>query len=206
MHVCRGKLRKTLLRMSIMKRVIKTMAMGLAGFLGAVAIGQAQVQQSISISLTLYDQTDTSIVTRRVTTQTVIENLAGTNVPGGHLWLVMPSDASPGGAGNIGAFLRVTDRSGNIIVDTTNDTFNIYETFLSQTTSRIVAFNQFSLAFGGLGAELYGTGTWSRSARGPGGQGSFHASVSGHCGLGGITNGEVPCSGSISGGAPRPAQ
>ena len=190
-----------------MKRLLKALVIAGVAVLGFVANGKAQVQQSISFSLTLYDQTDTSVRTLRVSTRDVIENLVGTNVPGGKLWLVMPTDPSPDGNGNIGAFLRVTDSRGNIIVDTTSDSFNIYQTFSSQTSTgtRTYAWNQFSLAFGGIGAELFGTATWSKSSQGPGGQGSFHCSVSGHCGLGGISNGEVPCTGSISGSSPRPA-
>lgn len=174
-------------------------------FLGCVANSTAQVQQSISFSLTVYDQSDTSVRTLRVSTKDVIENLAGSSVPGGKLWLVMPTDPGVDGNGTIGAFLRVTDSHGNVVVETTTDSFNIYQTAFSQTSSRTYAWNQFSLSFGGLGAELYGTATWSKSLRGPGGQGSFHCSVSGHCGLGGITDGEQPCSGSISGSAPKPS-
>jgi len=188
-----------------MKDLLKPLAIAGVAFLGCVANGTAQVQQSITFSLTVYDQSDTVVRTLRVSTKDVIENLAGTNVPGGKLWLVMPTDPSPDGNGTIGAFLRVTDSHGNIIVDTTTDTFNIYQTAFSQTSARTYAWNQFSLAFGGLGAELYGTATWSKSSRSPGGQGSFHCSVSGHCALGGVTSGEDPCTGSISGGAPKPA-
>jgi hypothetical protein len=188
-----------------MKMLLKASAIAGVAVLGFVANSRAQVQQSISFSLTLRDQTDTGVRALRVTTRDVIENLAGTNVPGGRLWLVMPTDPSPGANGNIGAFLRVTDSRGNIIVDTTSASFNIYQTFSSQTGSRTYAWNQFSLDFGGLGAELYGTATWSKGSQGPGGQGSFSCTVSGHCGLGGVSNGEVPCTGSIIGGAPRPA-
>jgi hypothetical protein len=170
-----------------------------------VASSTAQVQQSISFSLTVYDQSDTGVRTLRVSNKDVIENLAGTNVPGGKLWLVMPTDPSPDGNGNIGAFLRVTDAHGNIIAETTTDTFNIYQTSFSQTSTRTYAWNQFSLAFGGLGSELYGTATWNKGSQGPGGQGAFHCSVSGHFALGGVTDGSEPCSGSISGSAPKPA-
>ena len=193
------------IRMSTMKRLLKALAIAGVAVLGFVANGKAQVQQSISFSLTVYNQTDTGVRAVRVTTRDVIANLAGTNVLGGRLWLVMPTDPSPDENGNIGAFLRVTDSKGHVIVETTSDTFNIYQPTFSEAGTRIVAWNQFSLAFGGVSAELYGTASWSRSARGPGGQGSFHCSVSGHCGVGGITNGDVPCTGSISGGAPRPA-
>src|SRR2546423_7781028 len=191
--------------MSTMKMLLKALAIAGVAVLGFVANGKAQVQQSISFSLTLYDQTDTGVRALRVSTRDIIENLVGTNVPSGRLWLVMPTDPSPGGNGNIGAFLRVTDSKGNVIVDTTSASFNIYQTVSSQTATRIYAWNQFSLSFGGIGAELYGTASWSKSSRGPGGQGSFHCSVSGHCGVGGVSNGEVPCTGSIVGGAPRPA-
>ena len=200
----------TLARGTASSAGIKTMkniskALVIVALLGWVANSRAQVQQSISISLTVYNQTDTSIRPVRVSTRDIILNLAGTNVPGGKLWLVMPSDPSPDGNGNIGASLRVTDSHGNVIVETTSDLFNIYQTFSSETATRTYAWNQFSLAFGGVGAELYGTVLWSKSLRGPGGQGSFHCSVSGHCSLGGITDGDRPCIGSISGGAPKPS-
>ena len=188
-----------------MKRLLKALAIAGVAVLGFVANGKAQVQQSISFSLTLRDQTDTGVRVLHVTTRDVIENLVGTNVPGGKLWLVMPTDPSPDSNGNIGAFLRVTDSKGNIIVDTTTDSFNIYQMFSSQSDTHIYAWNQFSLSFGGIGAELFGTATWSKSPHGPGGQGSFHCTVSGQCALGGISAGEDPCTGSISGGAPKPA-
>jgi hypothetical protein len=187
-----------------MKTLLKVLA-GIA-VLGFVTNGKAQVQQSISFSLTVYNQSDTTIRAVRVSTRDVILNLAGTNVPGGKLWLVLPTDPVPdAGNGSIGAVLRVTDSKGNIIVDTDSDSFNIYQTVASQTATRTVAWNQFSLSFGGLGAELFGTATWNKSSHGPGGQGSFHCSVSGHCGLSGITVGDAPCTGSISGGSPKPA-
>src|ERR1051325_6139037 len=187
--------------MTTMKKTLKALAIAGIAVLGFVANGTAQVQQSISFSLTVYDQTDTGVRALRVSNKDIIENLAGSTVPGGHLWLIMPNDPSPDGNGNIGAFLRVTDAQGNVVVETTSDSFNIYQSSFSQTSTRTYAWNQFSLAFGGLGSELYGTAIWSKSARGPGGQGSFHCSVSGHCALGGVTDGEQPCSGSISGGA-----
>ena len=151
--------------------LLKASAIAGVAVLGFVANSKAQVQQSISFSLTLYDQTDSGVRAVRVGTRDVIANLVGTNVPGGRLLLVMPPDPSPDGSGNIGAFLRVMDSSGNIIVETTSDSFNIYQTFFSQTGTRIIGWNQFSLSFGGLSAELYGTATWSNSSRGPGGQG-----------------------------------
>jgi len=191
--------------MKTMKSLLKPLAIAGIAVLACVANSTAQVQQSISFSLTIFDQSDTGVRTLRVSTKDVIENLAGTTVPGGKLWLVMPTDPSLDGNGTIGAFLRVTDSQGNIVADTTSDTFNIYQTSFSQTGTRTYAWNQFSLAFGGLGAELYGTATWNKNFKNPGGQGSFHCSISGHCALGGITAGEDPCTGSISGTAPRPA-
>ena len=188
-----------------MKNLLKPLAIVGMAFLGCAANSTAQVQQSINFSLTIFDQSDTSVRTLRVSTKDVIENLAGTAVPVGKLWLVMPSDPSPDGNGNIGAFLRVTDSQGTIVAETTSDSFNIYQTSFSQTGTRTYAWNQFSLAFGGLGAELYGTATWNKSFNNPGGQGSFHCSISGHCALGGITAGEDPCTGSITGGTTRPS-
>lgn len=181
------------------------MAIAGVAVLGFVANGIAQVQQTISFTLTIYNQSDTGVRAMRVTTRDVIANLVGTNVPGGRLLLVMPPNPSPDGNGNIGAFLRVTDARGNVIVDTTSDSFNIYQTFSAQTPTQIIAWNQFSLSFGGLGAELFGTAVWVKGRLGAVGQGAFHCAVSGHCGIGGLTNGEMPCTGSIIGGAPRPA-
>jgi len=188
-----------------MKRLLKALAIAGVAVLGFVANSKAQVQQNISFSLTIFNQTDAGVRPLRITTREVIANLAGTNVPGGRLWLVMPNDPSPDGSGNIGAWLRVTDARGNIIVETTSDYFNIYQPTFSQNASQTYAWNQFSLAFGGIGAEVYGTATWTRGLRGPGGLGAFHCTVSGHCGLAGITNGDMPCTGSISGGPARPA-
>src|SRR5437016_5687565 len=104
--------RRQALRMSTMKRLLKALAIAGVAVLGFVANGKAQVQQSISFSLTVYNQSDTGVRPVRVGTKDVIENLAGTNVPNGKLWLVMPTDPSPDGNGNIGAFLRVTDSRG----------------------------------------------------------------------------------------------
>ena len=191
--------------MRTMKKLTKALAIAGVVVLGYVANSTAQVQQSISFSLTVFDQTETGVRPLRITNRDIIENLVGTNVPGGKLWLIMPNDPSPGANGNIGAFLRVKDSHGNVIAETDSSLFNIYQTTSSQTQTRTVAWNQFSLAFGGVGAELYGTATWTKSLRGPGGQGSFRCTVSGHCGIGGITDGERPCTGSISGGPPRPA-
>jgi hypothetical protein len=193
------------LRDETMKKSLKSLAIAGIAVLASVASSTAQVQQSISFSLTIYDQSDTGVRALRVSNKDVIENLAGAAVPGGKLWLVMPSDPSPDGSGNIGAFLRVTDSHGNIIVETTSDSFNIYQTSFSQTSTHTYAWNQFSLDFGGLGSELYGTAIWTRSFRDPLGQGAFHCSVSGHFALGGVTDGSQPCSGSISGSAPKPA-
>jgi hypothetical protein len=188
-----------------MKKFLKTLAIAGMAFLGCIASSTAQVQQSISFSLTIYDQSDTGVRTLRISTKDVIQNLAGSSVPGGKLWLVMPTDPGVDGNGTIGAVLRVTDSQGNVVVETTTDSFNVYQTSFSQTTFHTYAWNQFSLAFGGLGSELYGTAIWSKSFRTPGGQGSFHCTVSGHCALGGITDGAQPCSGSVTGGAPRRA-
>jgi hypothetical protein len=191
--------------MKTMKKSLKALAVAGIAVLTFVVNSTAQVQQSISFSLTVFDQSDTGVRTLRVSTKDVIENLAGTSVAGGKLWLIMPSDPSPDGNGNIGAFLRVTDAQGNVVVETGSDTFNIYQTSFSQAGTRTYAWNQFSLAFGGLGAELYGTATWNKSFKSPGGQGAFHCSVSGHLALGGTTGGEDPCTGSISGSAPKPS-
>jgi hypothetical protein len=188
-----------------MKKSLKVLAIAGITVLGFAANSTAQVQQSISFSLTVYNQTDNGVRALRVSDKDVIENLAGTKVPGGHLWLVMPDDPGVDGNGTIGAFLRVTDAHGNIIQETTTDSFNIYQNTASLAGSRTYAWNGFSLSFGGLGAELYGTAIWSKGARSPGGLGTFHCSVSGYCALSGMTDGQMPCSGSIGGGAPKPA-
>ena len=124
---------------------MKSLAIARVAVLGFTANGEAQVQQSISFSFALFNQTDTGVRALRVSTRDVIVNLVGTNVPGGRLWLVMPTDPSPDESGNIGAFLRVTDSRGNIIVETTSDYFNIYQPTFSQTATSTYAWNQFSL-------------------------------------------------------------
>jgi hypothetical protein len=185
-----------------MNKLSKSLAIAGMAVLGCVANSTAQVQQSINFSLTVYDQTDTGVRSVRVSTKDIMENLAGSKVPGGKLWLVMPTDPGVDGNGTIGAVLEVTDSHGNVVAQTTTDTFNLYQSSFSETSSRIYAWNGFSLDFGGLDAELYGTATWSKNFRSPGGQGTFHCAVSGHCTLSGITDGEQPCIGSISGGTP----
>jgi hypothetical protein len=189
-----------------MKKLLKPLTIVGMAVLGCVVNGRAQVQQSINFSLTVYNQTDAGVRALRVTTRDVIQNLAGTNVPGGRLWLVMPTDPGVDGNGTIGAFLRVTDWRGNVIQQTTTDSFNIYQNTAAQTTTRTYAWNGFSLSFGGLGAELFGTAIWNKGLWGPGGLGSFHCSVNGYCALGGVTDGQKPCIGSISGSAPSPAR
>jgi hypothetical protein len=189
-----------------MKKLSKALAIAGLAFLGLVANSTAQVQQSISFSLTIYDQTDTGVRVLRVSNKDIIANLVGTNVPGAHLWLVMPNDPGVDGNGTIGAFLRVRDWQGNVLAETTTDSFNIYQNTASQTATRTYAWNGFSLSFGGLGAELFGTAVWTKSARNPAGLGAFHCSVNGYCALGGITDGQKPCLGSITGGAPGAVQ
>jgi hypothetical protein len=186
-----------------MKKLTKTLVIAGMAVLGCVANCTAQVQQNINFSLTVYDQTDSGVRTVRVSNKDVIENLAGSKVPGGKLWLVMPTDPGVDGNGTIGAVLEVTDSHGNVVAQTTTDSFNLYQAAFSQTSTRTYAWNGFSLAFGGLDAELYGTATWSKNSRSPGGQGTFHCAVSGHCALGGFTDGSQPCIGSVSAGTTR---
>lgn len=189
-----------------MKKLSKVLVIAGMAVLGGVANSTAQVQQSISFSLTVYDQTDTGVRALRLSNKDIIANLVGTNVPGAHLWLIQPNDPGVDGNGTIGAFLRVRDAHGNILAETTTDSFNIYQNTASQTDSRTYAWNGFSLSFGGLGAELFGTAVWTKMFHSPGGLGSFRCSVNGYCALGGITAGQEPCIGSISGGAPGMAQ
>jgi hypothetical protein len=187
-----------------MKKLSKSLGIAGMAFLGCVADSTADVQQSISFTLTVYSQTDNGVRAVRVSNKDVIENLAGANVPGGKLWLVMPADPGVDGNGTIGAFLRVTDARGNVVADTTTDSFNIYQNTSSQAGTRTYAWNGFSLSFGGLGAELFGTAIWSKTLWGPGGLGTFRCSVSGFCALTAITDGQKPCLGSISAGTPKP--
>lgn len=188
-----------------MKKLSKILVLSGMAVLGYVANSAAQVEQSISFTLTVYDQTDTGVRALRLSNKDIIQNLVGTNVPGSKLWLVMPTEPGVDGNGTIGAFLRVVDARGNILAETTTDSFNIYQNTASQTSSRTYAWNGFSLSFGGLGAELFGTAVWSQSFHSAGGLGTFRCSVNGYCALGGITAGQEPCVGSISGGTPKPA-
>ena len=108
--------------MNNMKRLSNALTIAGVAVLGFVASGKAQVQQSISFNLTLRDQTDTGVRLLHISNRDVIENLVGTNVPGGKLWLIMPTDPSPGANGNIGAFLRVMDAKGNVLAETDSST------------------------------------------------------------------------------------
>jgi hypothetical protein len=191
----------------IMNRgVLKKAAVALAGLLAAVAHSQAQVQQNISINLTINNQVGNSIHTIHISNKDIIAKMVGTNVPGGKLLLVMPSNPTPDDDANIGAFLRVIDSHKNIIAEAKTDSFNIYQNPSSHTGTRTIAYDSFSFAIGDFGAEVYGQGTWNKSASGTGGQGSFHCNVAGVCVLIGTTDGYQPCAGSITGSSPQPAR
>src|SRR5262245_44686417 len=82
-----------------MRKLSQILAIAGMAFLGYAASGLAQVQQSINFTFTVYDQTDSGVRTVRLGTKDVIENLAGAKVPGGKLWLVMPTDPSVDGNG-----------------------------------------------------------------------------------------------------------
>jgi len=189
-----------------MNRVLKRAILVLAGILAAVVQSHAQVQQSINISLTVNNQSSGGIQKMRISNRDIINKMVGTNVPGGRLLLVMPYNPVPDSAANIGAKLRVVDRHGDIVAETTSDLFNIYQDPSSRTATRTIAYDSFSFAIDNFGAEIYGQGSWSKSAPGTGGQGSFHCNVAGVCVFIGITDGYQPCAGTISGGTPRPAR
>src|ERR1041385_2561536 len=87
--------RRQALRKSTMKRLLKALAIAGVAVLGFAANGKAQVQQSISFSLTLYDQTDTGVRALHVTTRDVIVNLAGNNITRRKFWLGLPGDTPP---------------------------------------------------------------------------------------------------------------
>jgi hypothetical protein len=193
-------------RKNTMNRVLKTVVIGLAGLLAAVANNQAQVQQSINIDLTISNQDGDGIRPIHIRNKDIITNLVGTNVPGGKLLLVMATDPVPGDGNNIGAFLRVTDSHGTIVAETTTDSFNIYQGTSSHTATRIIAYENFSFDIGNFGAEIYGQGTWTKSASRAGGQGSFRCNLAGICFLTGITDSYQPCAGSITGASPKPAR
>src|SRR5580765_4424181 len=131
--------------MRTMKKLSKTLAIAGMAFLGCLANGIAQVQQSIGFTLTVYDQADSGVRSLRVSSKDVIEHLAGTKVPGAKLWLVMPDDPGVDRNGTIGAVLEVTDSRGNVVAKTTTRSFNIYQNTAAQTDSRTYAWNGFSL-------------------------------------------------------------
>jgi hypothetical protein len=184
-----------------MKRGMQKLIAGLLVVAGMAVTAHGQVQQSLSISLTIYNETNGIVRAVHLSTKDIIRYYVGTNVPGGKLWLVMPSDPSPnpGANDNIGAFMRITG-NGGLVFDTSTAYFNVYQHSSSEAGSRITAWNQFSFDFGGFAAEVYGTATWSRGSKSAGGQGSFHCTVSGVANVG---NGAFPCTGSVGGGAPR---
>ena len=184
----------------VLKRAILALVTLLAA---AVAHSQTLVQQNVSISLTINSQVDTGIQKIHIGNKEIIAKMVGTNVPNGRLLLVMPYNPVPDSAANIGAFLRALDAHGNIVGETTTDSFNIYQDPSSRTGTKTVACDSFSFDIGNFGAEIEGQGTWTKSNNGSGGQGSFHCNVSGPCVIIGTTDGYQPCSGSITGGSVR---
>ena len=190
-----------------MNKLAKALVIAGVAVLGVVANGRAQVQQPINFNLKLYDSSGGGVHIIKITTKDVIENLLGdTNVAGAKLWLIMPNDIAPAGDnGNIGASLRVTDSQGNIIVETTSDTFNIYQTSYTGRHQNLCV-EPVLAGFRRVGSRAVWNGNLDQKQnKTPGGQGSFRVAVSGTCSLGGTSNGQVPCTGSIVGGAAKPA-
>src|SRR4051794_14030624 len=127
-----------------MRMSMRSWIAGLIILLGTGATGWGQVQQSLSISLTVYNETNGTIRAVRLTTRDIIRYYVGTNVPGGRLWLVMPFNPSPnpGANDNMGAFMRITG-NGGLLFDTSTSYFNLYQHSSSSSGVRTTAWNQF---------------------------------------------------------------
>jgi len=173
---------------------------------GVLCARAQEVVQPLSISLTVYNQTNGIVRPIHISTRDIIRYFAGTNVPGGKLLLVSPA-GSPATSDNLGASLRITGNNDTVIDISSPVSFNLFQDFstVAQTISRTTtyALNRFSIDFGGFHAELQGLSIWSANATTPGGEGSFRSTVNGQCIIDGISSGNTPCQGTITGAAPK---
>jgi hypothetical protein len=185
--------------------------------MSAALSGNAQtvLVQPLSVSLIAYDQaSETSVLAIRVTTKDFIRFLTGTTVPSAQLWLVTPTDGpGPTTLDNRNAFLRITSGRAVFAEVPSPDSFNIFQDFAAATirgsSISVHGTDRFSIDFGGFHAELQGATTWSASHRLVSGvdtsaSGSFRSTVNGNGTIDGVTPGNVPMSGTISGGSPKP--
>jgi hypothetical protein len=189
-----------------MKQLTKIAVIGMLLVLGAIKQGSAQTIQPLSVSLTAYNPSGSTVQRVRITTKDVIRSFASTNVPRGQLVLVVPA----GGAdtnGNLNAFIRIM--SGTTVVQEVPSpaSFNIFQDSAAVDTrgtrTTIYALNRFSIDFGTLHAELQGFSTWTAS-RASQGLGSFHSTVNGAGTVDDVTGTGVPMSGTITGGGTKP--
>src|SRR5256885_13752829 len=159
-----------------MKKTVRMVIVSLMVMTGAACADAQEVVQNLSISLTVYNETNGIVRPVHVSTRDIIRYFAGTNVPGGKLLLVSPA-GPPATSDNLGASLRVTGNDGIVIDISSPVSFNLFQDFstVTQTSSRTTtyALNRFSIDFGGFHAELQGLSTWSANASTPGGEGSF---------------------------------
>jgi hypothetical protein len=187
-----------------MKDKMKITVIGALVACGLAIPTQAQnLVQPLNVRLTAYDQSSATTVKKiRITNKDVINALNGTNVSRGQLLLVTPQGAGVGSNGNLSAFLRI--KSGNTtILETTVDTFNVYQDYASTDThgnnTTTYAINRFSLDLG-IHSELQGLSTWH--LKGANSTGSFNSTVNGHGTVDGVTQpADEPMDGTITGGA-----
>ena len=168
--------------------------------IGTIVASHAQnLVQPLSVNLVAYDTATARTV--RIGTPQLIRHFTGSNVLGGHLYLVTPGGNAPGSTGNLNAFLRITKGSETLLEITSPDQFNLYQDFAAVKGSSSHALNRFSIDSGSVRAELQGVSTWTLSQ---GGTGPFHSSVNGWIAIFNVTelNG-VPVKGTISAGFPR---
>jgi hypothetical protein len=197
---------------SFMKRKIRTAVAGVLFIMGTLTQIHAQnLVQPLTVSLTVYDTGGNPAV--RLGNKELIQYLAGTNPPNGHLYLVTPTGNDPGSLGNLNAFLRITSGATTVIEITSPDQFNLYQDSAALRTSGTTissrALNRFSFASGPIRAELQGISTWSISQAtvngfGVSGTGSFQSTVNGWITIDNVTQPIVPVSGSIVAGRPKP--
>ena len=178
---------------------------------GLMPIRAQTLVQSLSVNLTAYDTVSNRVL--KIGTRDLINHLAGTNPPAGHLYLVTPVGNPPGVTGGLGAFLRITSGTTTLLEIPSPDQFNVYQDVAALKTNGPAIYthslNRFSIDSGSVRAELQGISTWKISQKqingaDVGGAGSFHSTVNGWISIYNATHSDVPIHGIIVAGPPKP--
>lgn len=202
--------RKHVTSPTTMKRNKLTLGLTALLLAGALQSNAQNLVQTLRISLITYNSETGKALS--INTRDVIRYFTGENVPGARLELVTPAANQPGGVGNLNAYLRVVQKSGEVLTEVTSpDQFNLFQDTAVATAkgSAVLsrAINRFSIDFAQLHAELQGFSNWkirTSPVRGEdlSGAGSFTSAVNGIVTVDGVTQ-YSPARGTVTASAPH---